>query len=178
MRTLGSTEFAKRCGRLAEASVRFKVSQQTISNWRAGKRHPDEKHQITIESELGIPRAWWAMDPPAGPDAPEPSEPATLAEARATHREDLASAQRLIRAGLLEAQGEPDLARRANILTKLTQALGVTSKMAGSSAELTPEQVMLSPAWDQVEAATIGALEAWPDALESVAGAWERLAGA
>ena len=138
---------------------------------------PDEKNQIHIETELGIPRSFWAQPPPDAPDAPAPAEPATLAEARAAQRDDVASAQRLVKAGLLEVQGEPDLARRSAIMGKLTATMQALGKMTGVTAELTPEQIMRSPAWDPIEVTTIAALEPWPDALEAAVTAWERLSG-
>lgn len=178
MRSLGSLEFAKRAGKLAGASVKFAVSQATISKWRSGHRTPDERHQIQIETELGIPRDWWTQPIPADVPPDVPDEPATIADARALAREDLAIAQRITRAGLREAELEPDLQRKAAIITKLTASLQVQQRMAGTSRELDPKQILASPAWDEIEQATIAALEPWPEALEAAVAAWDRLVGA
>lgn len=168
MRSKGAVEFAKRCGKLAVASVKFAVSQATISNWRAGKRTPDERHQLKIEAELGIPRAWWS-EPVEEPDrGPAAEEPATIADARALHREDLAAAQRLTRDAMREADNEPDLQRRAAIVQKLTATLQAQAKMAGTSRELDPKQILASPAWDEIETAMVAALRPWPDAMAAV----------
>lgn len=177
-RSKGAVEFAKHCGKLAAASVKFAVSQATISNWRAGKRTPDERHQLKIEAEFGIPRAWWTELPDEPDRGPAAEEPATIADARALHREDLASAQRLTREAMREADNEPDLQRRAAIIQKLTATLQAQAKMAGTSREIDPKQILASPAWDEIEQATIAALEPWPEALEAAVAAWERLVSA
>jgi DNA-binding XRE family transcriptional regulator len=38
----------------ADAALRLKVSQQTISRWESGKQEPDPGAQMTLRSELGL----------------------------------------------------------------------------------------------------------------------------
>lgn len=176
-RTKGAVEFSKLCGKIASAAAKLSVSQPTISLWRSGKRVPHERHQLEIEEKFGIPRALWTELPDEPDRGPVAEEPATIADARALARDDLAMAQRLTRQALRDAENEPDLQRQAAIITKLTSSLQAQQRMAGTSRELDPKQILASPAWDEVENAMVAALRPWPDAMVAVKAALDDLSG-
>jgi hypothetical protein len=113
----------------------------------------------------------------AGPKPPRPRRPPTVTQARA----EVASAVRALaeQAQALAKDAEASDATLRDRATCLTAARGVLELLGKLTRELGPDpevKILGTPQWEAVTAATMGALEAYPDALAAVVEAWESLA--
>lgn len=154
---------------------RYNCSPATISLWRSGARKPREGARILIRQDLGIPECDWDAAPADPVALPESSD--LLGALEVAHGEaDAATAEReadrvlgLIRRCSHDIAAQPDASpdrvRQLSALTTMVKQLG---ELTGAGLVLSERAILASPNLKIITDRIVGALEAYPDALQAV----------
>lgn len=180
MRSRGTFELARAGGNLSRIAHACGVSESTVSLWRSGLRTPSEVNRELLRDLLGIALEAWDEEAPEGERRPVPpvtSAPVTdLASAHAAivaeAARQLAIIQQAVDAIASDPLGSPQEVIRAT--SNAAKGLAMLGKLTGATLDLSPNQLLASPAWRQLEHAIVEALEPWPEALLAVSEALTR----
>jgi hypothetical protein len=171
---------ARRSTRLAAKDLGVKPT--ALGHWVTGYARPPAAMRRAIEKRYGIARALWDVPPkaPEGsadpllattshePDGVDDMDPRAVAAANVKRLRSLLAR--------LDTDKNATMRERASISTSLNAATAMLAKLSGA-IEITPSQVMRSPAWARVKTRFVDVLRAWPDALEAVGKALLELVG-
>lgn len=177
MRSRGAFELSKVGGDLATIAHTCGVSVAAVSQWRAGLRTPSDVNRKLLHKQYAIdPKAWdQPMPQQARKQVPDvaPIAVTDLASAQAAIVAEAGRQLAILQAAVSSIASDP-LASPQEVIrssSDAAKALALLGKLTGTTLDISPKQMLASPAWRQIEAQIVAALEPWPDALEALAAA-------
>lgn len=174
-RSRGAVMFAQLGHTQAVLSVRLGVSTGIVAMWNSGQRKPGLANRKLLLEKFKIPIEAWDEEPTRPHDPPSSSRPAAPAWGENTVTGQVEGLERFVANTLERVRTDTELSplEQAKCMSLLTSSLERLRRLKGEAA--TELQVLKHAKWLEVKSIVLTALEAHPDALDSVIDALQDL---
>jgi hypothetical protein len=143
-------------------------SKQSVANWKAGTKVPDQHFREALEARYGIQSQSWAQEPGSADGGQgRPPEPVAAPSAKPSTMADVDALIAFLRT---ELESPTILAReRVKLSGSMTSALALRHRLEREQ-ELSEDRIVREhPAWKRVHAAILDAVRPYPEAARAVA---------
>jgi transcriptional regulator with XRE-family HTH domain len=151
-------------GSMREVGAKLGVAHSLVSDWRHGKKVPDEDSAANIERVLKIPRAAWKHGTASVPPPPDDEHVDATASPKEAAQAYLLRIQRMRRTA--EAQQSSDLHK---LLDLERRAILDLARFSGELTATDENKLCETRRWKQIRTAIAETLVEWPDAARAVA---------